>query len=71
MVQLYANHVDQLQEMEDAVEFLDHYYAPSFGNAKSPRYYRESKTRVPEGNGRWQTTVLLTARYTDARKWEG
>jgi hypothetical protein len=70
-LQLFANNVDQLQQMENAVEFLDDYYPPSFGNASNPRYQREEAIqRVPEGNGRWQSTIPLTARYTDLRKWD-
>jgi hypothetical protein len=69
-LQLFAKNLDELQAMENAVEFLDDYYPASFGNALNPRYKREAAIqRVPEGGGRWQSTISLTARYTDARKW--
>jgi hypothetical protein len=66
---LYARSQRGLANLEDAVEFLDDYWASDYGNALSVHYIMQSKTRTPEGEGLWSSSVLYAVRYTDARKF--
>jgi hypothetical protein len=68
-LQLYARSQRGLANLEDAVEFLDDYWAPDYGNALSVHYIMQSKTRTSEGEGLWSCNILYAVRYTDARKF--
>lgn len=66
---LFANSQRQLANLEDAVAFLDDYRAETYGNAILPHYLMQSKTRIFESEGVLHTTILLSCRYTDLRKF--
>lgn len=68
-LQLFAPSTYELGELQDAVEFLDDYRPPDYGDARCAHWTLESKTRVPEGGGRWQVSMLYSVEYSDARKW--
>lgn len=65
---LYARSLGEMQELEDAVEFLDDHQAPTFGDAIAPHYELASKQRLPEGENLWHTTITYTVTYSDNRK---
>ena len=57
-----------IEQLEDAVVFLDDWSGPSHGNAQYPRWTVQSKTRIQEADGTWHTACLYLVRYGDRRK---
>lgn len=66
---MFAHSQAELQDMEKAVSFLDDYPATSHGDALTPRWRLQSKTRlISEEGDVWQNTSLYAVRYGDKRK---
>lgn len=67
---IFARSQGDLATLENAIEFLDDYYAGNYGTATAIRYVMQSKTRTPEGSGVWHSTILFAVRYVDNRKFD-
>jgi hypothetical protein len=65
---LWALGVGQLAQLENAIEFLDYYDAPDYGDCIGAQYRLESTTRLAESETRLHTTKLYAVRYFDRRK---
>lgn len=67
---LYGRSLGELDVLEDAVAFLDDHWAPNAGDAIAPYYKLQSKSRLPEGENVWHTTIFYSVTYTDLRKFQ-
>jgi hypothetical protein len=65
---LYGRSLGEIQDLEDAVAFLDDWRGDTSGNCIAPHYLLASKSRLPEGENSWHTTILYTVVYGDHRK---